>query len=252
MDLTENALTVLKSRYLLKNEEGKVIETPEEMFRRVARTIAAAESFYNGNPLEWEEKYFDLMTTLRFLPNSPTMMNAGKEMGQLAACFVLPVGDSMNSIFDTLKNAALILQSGGGTGFSFSRLRPKSDIVKSTGGIASGPVSFMRIYNTATEVIKQGGARRGANMGILRVDHPDILEFIRIKRAEGELTNFNISVAVTDSFLDALRKDEEYDLINPRSGLASGRIKAGVVFNELVAERMGNRRSGNCLHRQDQ
>jgi ribonucleoside-diphosphate reductase alpha chain len=234
MELTENALTVLKARYLLKNEEGKVIETPGEMFRRVARTIASAESFYNGNPSEWEEKYFDVMTTFRFLPNSPTMMNAGKEMGQLAACFVLPVGDSMNSIFDTLKNAALILQSGGGTGFSFSQLRPKSDIVKSTGGIASGPVSFMRIYNTATEVIKQGGARRGANMGILRIDHPDILEFIRIKRAEGELTNFNISVAITDSFLDALRKNEEYDLINPRSGLASGRIKAGVVFNELV------------------
>ena len=234
MELTENALTVLKARYLLKNEEGKVIETPGEMFRRVASTIASAESLYGGNPSEWEEKYFDLMTTLRFLPNSPAMMNAGKSMGQLAACFVLPVSDSMNSIFDTLKNAALILQSGGGTGFSFSQLRPKSDIVKSTGGIASGPVSFMRIYNTATEVIKQGGARRGANMGILRVDHPDILEFIRIKRAEGELSNFNISVAVTDAFLDALRKDEEYDLINPRSGRASGRIKAWAVFNEMV------------------
>jgi ribonucleoside-diphosphate reductase alpha chain len=195
------------------------------MFRRVAGTIASAESFTTGT-IGMGRKVLDLMTTLRFLPNSPAMMNAGKESGQLAACFVLPVGDSMNSIFDTLKNAALILQSGGGTGFSFSQLRPKSDLVKSTGGIASGPVSFMRIYNTATEVIKQGGARRGANMGILRVDHPDILEFIRIKRAEGELTNFNISVAVTDSFLDALRKDEEYDLINPRSGLASGRIKA--------------------------
>jgi ribonucleoside-diphosphate reductase alpha chain len=234
MELTKNALTVLRSRYLLKDEKGKIIETPEEMFKRVARTIASAESLYGESPSEWEEKYFALMTTLRFLPNSPAMMNAGKDMGQLAACFVLPVGDSMNSIFDTLKNAALILQSGGGTGFSFSHLRPKADVVQSTGGIASGPVSFMRIYNTATDVIKQGGARRGANMGILRVDHPDILEFIRVKRAEGELTNFNISVAVTDSFLDALRKDEEYDLINPRSGLASGRIKAGVVFNELV------------------
>jgi len=204
------------------------------MFERVAKTVSSAESLYKGNTVEWEEKFYTLMTDLKFLPNSPTLMNAGKDMGQLAACFVLPVGDSINSIFDTLKNAALILQSGGGTGFSFSRLRPKADIVRSTGGIASGPVSFMRIYNTATEVIKQGGARRGANMGILRIDHPDILEFIKIKRSEGELTNFNISVAVTDIFMDALKNNEEYELINPRSKVVVGKLKARVVFDEMV------------------
>lgn len=234
MNLTENALKALKARYLLKDERGKVIETPEGMFRRVARTIAAAETQYGGNAAEWEEKFYELMTSLKFLPNSPTLMNAGKEIGQLAACFVLPVDDSMHSIFDTLKNAALILQSGGGTGFSFSRLRPKSDVVHSTGGIASGPVSFMKIYNTATDVIKQGGARRGANMGILRIDHPDILDFIRIKRTEGELTNFNISVSVTDAFMDVLKNEGEYELINPRSETVVGKIKAHDVFKEIV------------------
>jgi ribonucleoside-diphosphate reductase alpha chain len=234
MELTENALKVLRARYLFKDENGDVIETPEKMFERVSKTVASAESLYKGNTVEWEEKFYDLMTDLKFLPNSPTLMNAGKEMGQLAACFVLPVDDSINSIFDTLKNAALILQSGGGTGFSFSQLRPKADIVRSTGGIASGPVSFMRIYNTATEVIKQGGARRGANMGILRIDHPDILEFIKIKRSEGELTNFNISVAVTDIFMDALKNNEEYELINPRSKAVVGKLKARVVFDEMV------------------
>lgn len=234
MNLTENALKVLRARYLLKDEKGTITETPEELFRRVAAHIASAEDLYGGDPREWEEKFFLLMTDLRFLPNSPTLMNAGKDMGQLAACFVLPVDDSMNSIFDTLKNAALILQSGGGTGFSFSKLRPKSDIVRSTGGIASGPVSFMKIYNTATDVIKQGGARRGANMGILRVDHPDILEFIQIKRVEKELANFNISVAITDAFMDALKGDNKYELINPRSKVVAGKLKARYVFNELV------------------
>ena len=234
MYLTENALKVLTHRYLLKDEEGKVKETPEEMFRRIAKAIASAEGIYGGDPKEWEEIFYGIISNLRFLPNSPTLMNAGKDIGQLAACFVLPVEDSMNSIFDTLKNAALILQSGGGTGFSFSRLRPRSDIVRSTGGVASGPVSFMRIYNTATEVIKQGGARRGANMGILRVDHPDILHFIKIKRCAGELTNFNISVAVTDAFMDALKKDEEYGLINPRSAVVVSRLKAKVVFDAMV------------------
>jgi ribonucleoside-diphosphate reductase alpha chain len=234
MTLSENSLKVLQRRYLIRDESGTIIETPEEMFARVAKNVSSAESQYNSSPEDWEKKFYTLMTDLKFLPNSPTLMNAGKEMGQLAACFVLPVDDSIKSIFDTLKNAALILQSGGGTGFSFSRLRPKADIVRSTGGVASGPVSFMRIYNTATEVIKQGGARRGANMGILRIDHPDILDFIKIKRSEGELTNFNISVSVTDSFMDALKNDKEYELINPRTKAVIGKIKAKTVFDAMV------------------
>ncbi len=234
LNLTENALAVLKARYLLKDEKGEVTESPEGMFRRVASHVAASEAHYGEDRSYWEERFFEIMTDLRFLPNSPTLMNAGKELGQLAACFVLPVDDSMKSIFDTLKHAALILQSGGGTGFSFSRLRPRLDIVKSTGGIASGPVSFMKIYNTATEVIKQGGARRGANMGILRVDHPDIMDFIRVKRVEGELTNFNISVAVTDAFMEAVKNDAEYDLVNPRTGEVVERLRAREVFEEIV------------------
>lgn len=234
MTLSENSLKVLQRRYLIRDESGNIIETPKEMFARVAKNVSSAESQYNSSPEDWEKKFYTLLTDLKFLPNSPALMNAGKEMGQLAACFVLPVDDSMKSIFDTLKNAALILQSGGGTGFSFSRLRPKADIVRSTGGIASGPVSFMRIYNTATEVIKQGGARRGANMGILRIDHPDILDFIMIKRSEGELTNFNISVSVTDSFMDALKNDEEYELINPRTKAVIGKMKAKTVFDAMV------------------
>jgi len=235
MEFTENALKVLQARYLLKNERGEVIETPEGLFHRVASTVASAEKLYGGDAPSWEKTFYELMANLKFLPNSPTLMNAGKSIGQLAACFVLPVDDSMQSIFDTLKNAALILQSGGGTGFSFSKLRPRTDVVRSTGGIASGPVSFMKIYNTATEVIKQGGARRGANMGILRVDHPDIMEFIRIKRNERELTNFNISVAVTDAFMEALKNDGEYEVINPRSKAVAGRLRAKVVFDEIVA-----------------
>lgn len=234
MDLTDNAITVLKTRYLLRDEKGKIIETPEQMFHRVARTIASSELRYDGSPARWEDTFYHTMSNLLFLPNTPALINAGKELGQLAACFVLPVDDSMKSIFDTLKNAALILQSGGGTGFSFSHLRPRSDVVKSTGGIASGPVSFMRIYNTATEVIKQGGARRGANMGILRIDHPDIMEFIRIKRHAEELQNFNISIAVTDAFMKALKKNTAYSLLNPRSGAVTGRVKAGIVFGEIV------------------
>ncbi len=225
---------MLRARYLLKNEKGEVIESPEEMFRRVASHVAGAEGLYGEETRAWEQRFFTLMTELKFLPNSPTLMNAGKEIGQLAACFVLPVDDSMKSIFDTLKNTALILQSGGGTGFSFSRLRPRSDIVRTTGGIASGPVSFMKIYNTATEVIKQGGARRGANMGILRVEHPDILDFIEAKSSQGELTNFNISVAVTDAFMAALKKDTEYELVNPRTGKPVGRLRARTVFDAIV------------------
>ncbi len=234
MELTENAKIVLRARYLLKDERGRVVETPEEMFNRVAKSVAGAEKLYGGDEAQWTKKFMDIMADLRFLPNSPAMMNAGKRLGQLAACFVLPVEDSMDSIFGSLKNAAMILQSGGGTGFSFSHLRPRADVVGSTGGIASGPVSFMRIFNTATEVIKQGGARRGANMGILRVDHPDILDFIRIKREAGELENFNISVAITDAFMDALKKDGEYALLNPRTKEVYRKIRAKKVFDEIV------------------
>ena len=235
MELSKNALTVLKARYLLKDDQGRIIESPREMFGRIARSIAAAEELYGENTSFWEERFFDLISSLRFLPNSPAIMNAGKPSGQLAACFVLPVEDSMQGIFDTLKNAALILQSGGGTGFSFSRLRPRDDLVRSTGGIASGPVSFMKIYNTATDVIKQGGARRGANMGMLAIDHPDIIEFIRVKRSAGELANFNISVAVTDAFMEAFQQNGEYSLINPRSGREAGKLRAREVFDEIVA-----------------
>ncbi len=234
MELSENALKVLRARYLLKDASGNVIETPEGMFQRVSMAIAQSEALYGEDPSYWQERFYELLTDLRFLPNSPLLMNAGKELGQLAACFVLPVEDSMVSIFETLKNAAMILQSGGGTGFNFSRLRPRADVVRSTGGIASGPVSFMKIYNTATDVIKQGGARRGANMGILRVDHPDILDFVRAKVEKAELENFNISVSITDAFMEALKKDEEYDLINPRTGHAVRRIRAKEVFDEIT------------------
>ena len=234
VELSDNAIKILKARYLLKDRDGNIDETAEEMFRRIAGKIASAEKIYGEDVSLIEEEFYRLLSSLKFLPNSPAIMNAGKEAGQLAACFVLPVEDSMRSIFDTLKNAALILQSGGGTGFSFSKLRPKADIVKSTGGVASGPVSFMKIYNAATDVIKQGGARRGANMGILHVDHPDILEFIRLKRKNGELTNFNISVAVSDAFMEAVKSDVAYDLVNPRSGAVTARIKARDVFNEIV------------------
>ncbi len=234
MELSHNARAVLSRRYLLRDEAGNTKETPEGLFRRVAVHVAATERRYGGEAALWEERFYALMEDLRFLPNSPALMNAGKPMAQLAACFVLPVEDSMSSIFDSLKNAALILQSGGGTGFSFSRLRPCSDIVHSTGGTASGPVSFMKVFNTATEVIRQGGARRGANMGILRIDHPDILDFIRVKRDTGALENFNISVAVTDVFMQALYHDEAYALINPRTKRVTSMVKAKTVFNEIV------------------
>ena len=235
MELTDNAKTILHARYLLKDETGKVIESPEEMFRRISKTVAQAEVLFHEDAHLWENKFHDIIASLRFLPNSPTIMNAGKESGQLAACFVLPVEDSIQGIFSTLKDAALILQTGGGTGFSFSHLRPAADVVRSTGGVASGPVSFMKIFNTATDIIKQGGARRGANMGILRIDHPDILEFIRIKRNATELTNFNISVAVTDAFMMALEQDNSYELVNPRNGKVAGKLSAKTVFAEIVA-----------------
>jgi ribonucleoside-diphosphate reductase alpha chain len=236
INLTENALHVLEKRYLKKDKAGKAIETPAELFRRVAQTIAAADLIYNpaADVKTREDEFYKVMTSLDFLPNSPTLMNAGRELGQLSACFVLPVEDSMEQIFDAVKYTALIHKSGGGTGFSFSRLRPQQDRVGSTGGIASGPVSFIRAFDTATDVIKQGGMRRGANMGILSVDHPDILKFISSKEDMVSLTNFNLSVAVTMDFMEAVKAGTEYNLINPHNNEVSGKLKAKEVFDKIV------------------
>jgi len=233
---TEPALRVLRERYLMR-QGGEVVETPEEMCWRVALTIASGEARYGRSEAAVREvaaAFYDIMIEGDFLPNSPTLMNAGKDNGlQFSACYVLPVGDSMEEIFDSVKAAAIIHKSGGGTGFAFSRLRPKDDIVASTGGRASGPVSFLRVFNSATEAVKQGGTRRGANMGILRVDHPDILEFIDCK-LDGGITNFNISVAATDRFMDALASGGEYDLINPHTGAVTDRLSAKEVFDRIV------------------
>ncbi len=237
LKLPLNAILVLERRYLRKDERGRVIESTGQLFRRVAKGIAAIEKRYGKNDAEmakFEEAFYTIMANLEFVPNSPTLMNVGTDLGQLSACFVLPIEDSIGSIFDTLKATALIHKTGGGTGFSFSRLRPRGDVVQTTGGIASGPISFAKIFDTATEVIKQGGRRRGANMGILRVDHPEILDFIVAKEREGILRNFNISVAVTDKFMKAVEKDAEFELVNPRNGATVESLSARVIWNLIV------------------
>jgi ribonucleoside-diphosphate reductase alpha chain len=236
INLTENASRVLERRYLKKDKSGQVMEKVEDMFRRVAQTIASAELIYDpkADVKAREEEFYQLMANLEFLPNSPTLMNAGRELGQLSACFVLPIDDSMESIFDAVKNTALIHKSGGGTGFSFSKLRPETDRVGSTGGVASGPVSFMRAFDTATDVIKQGGMRRGANMAILNIDHPDIMKFIGAKEDPVAFTNFNLSVAVTTEFMKAVRSDTDYNLINPRTNEVVGKLNAKKVFDKIV------------------
>ncbi len=234
MKLTVNAVKVLAERYLLKDDSGKVIETPSQMLRRVAKAVAQGDKGYFDYKKS-EEEFYKVMRELKFLPNSPTLMNAGTPLGQLAACFVLPVEDSLVSIFDTLKYMALIHQSGGGTGFNFSKIRPKGDIVRSTKGVASGPISFMEIFDKATEVIKQGGKRRGANMGVLNYDHPEILDFITVKLSGEKLQNFNISVGVTDSFMKAVEKGKSYWLINPRNGEKVRKVNAREVFDLIVS-----------------
>jgi ribonucleoside-diphosphate reductase alpha chain len=241
VQLSPNAVTVLEKRYLVKDDGGRPVETPSDLFWRVARTVAEADRRYGGTDKEVEQAakdFYDMMAGRLFMPNSPTLMNAGRPLGQLSACFVLPVDDALSNkrsgIYDTLRSMALVHQSGGGTGFSFSRLRPKNDIVRSTMGVASGPVSFMSLFDASTDVVKQGGTRRGANMGILRVDHPDIMEFVTCKDDTSKITNFNISVAVTDAFMAAVEADSPYDLIHPKTGKVTGQLQARAVWERII------------------
>jgi ribonucleoside-diphosphate reductase alpha chain len=246
MKINENARQVLEKRYLTKNGEGKIIESIEELFERVAKTIGSADINFdkNADTKKTIDEFYEMMTELDFLPNSPTLMNAGRPLGQLSACFVLPIDDTMEEIFETIKNAALIHKSGGGTGFSFSRLRSKGATVNTTGGKASGPVSFMKVFNAATEAVKQGGTRRGANMGILRIDHPDILDFIDCKKNNEDITNFNISVGITEKFMQAVINNSEYDLIEPSSKKTVGKLNAKEVYDKIVNAAWSNGEPG--------